>query len=270
MSWSKSHRLGRILPVSLVAGLVMVGAGPLGSVRGVAQAPPAQSASGADAQIQSDLTHALRDKRLRGVTEQVANGVVVLNGSVQNLEDKIEAEKKAEKVRNVVSVQNHIEVEGPTVSDEELRNKLLTKLFYDREGYWEHPFNAITANVQNGVVTMGGLVVLPVDKESAEGVVSEYPGVKGMIDNIQVAPLSPNDNRIRQNVAAAIYNYPVFTRYKIDPGNPIRIIVLNGNVTLVGTVNNEGDKEQANIRANGVPGVFKVTNDLQVAGPNEK
>jgi osmotically-inducible protein OsmY len=267
MNWKKASLFGRLLPVSLLSGFLMLGALSTGPMGAIAQAPAPQS--GADAQIQADLAHSLNNKRLHGVSVQVANGVVVLTGSVQNLEDKIDAGKKAQKVHNVASVQNQIQVEGPTVSDEELRNKLLTKLFYDREGYPEHPFNAITASVQNGIVTLGGLVVLPVDKDSAESVVAEYPGVKGMIDNIQVAPLSPNDNRIRQNVANAIYNYQAFTRYKMDPGNPIRIIVLNGNVTLVGTVNNEGDKEQAYLRANGVPGVFKVTNSLQVEGQNE-
>lgn len=269
MTWNKVRTYGDFLPISLLVALLGFSAGPLGPTRAIAQAPANQPASAADPQIQADLTHSLNNKRMHGVTVQVANGVVVLTGSVQNLADKIDAQKKAEKVHNVVSVQNHIEVAGPTVSDEELQNKLLNKLFYDREGYPEHMFNAITASVQNGIVTLGGLVVLPVDKDSAESVVAEYPGVKGMIDNIQVAPLSPNDNRIREAVRNAIYNYPVFTRYKIDPGNPIRIIVLNGNVTLVGLVNSEADKEQAYIRANGVPGAFKVTNSLQVAGSSE-
>jgi hyperosmotically inducible protein len=262
MNWKKWNRMQALV----FAGLVTISAASTAGVTLSAQAPAAQAATGQDGQIQSDLAHALRDKRLRDVKAQVADGVVTLTGSVQNYEDKMDAGKKAQKVRSVVSVRNEIEVAGPTVSDEELRDKLLNKLFYDREGYPEHPFNAITANVRNGVVTLGGLVVLPIDKDSAEGLVAQFPGVKGIVDNIQVAPPSPMDDRIRHAVASAIYNYPVFTQYKIDPANPIRIVVLNGNVTLVGTVNNQGDRDQAYIRANGVPGVFKVTNNLQVAG----
>jgi osmotically-inducible protein OsmY len=74
------------------------------------------------------------------------------------------------------------------------------------------------------------------------------------------------DDRIRIATARAVYGAPQLNRYAMDPAKPIRITVVNGNVTLSGVVDSQGDKDIANIRANGVPGVFKVTNNLEVAG----
>jgi hyperosmotically inducible periplasmic protein len=79
------------------------------------------------------------------------------------------------------------------------------------------------------------------------------------------------DNQTRFAVYRAIYGYPSLNKYAIDPAQPIRITVVNGNVTLNGVVLNKADKDVAGIRANGVPGVFKVTNNLQIAnGSNEQ
>lgn len=91
------------------------------------------------------------------------------------------------------------------------------------------------------------------------------PGVQDVIDEIDVDPLSPMDDRIRIAVARSVYGHPSLTKYAIDPGKPIRISVQNGNVTLFGMVGNQMDKDVAYMRANGVGGVFKVTNQLDVA-----
>jgi osmotically-inducible protein OsmY len=147
-----------------------------------------------------------------------------------------------------------------------LRNKLAEKLAYDRVGYGTTAFNALTIGVNHGVVILGGTAYGPTDKDSALSLVSNYPGVKDVVDQIEVAPVSPMDDRIRLSEARAIYGAPQLNKYAIDPAKPIRITVVNGNVTLSGVVDNQTDKDVANIRANGVPGVFKVTNNLQVAG----
>jgi osmotically-inducible protein OsmY len=78
------------------------------------------------------------------------------------------------------------------------------------------------------------------------------------------------DWRIRRAEERAIYGYPQFSRYALDPAKSIRIVVVNGHVTLTGVVDNKGDRDIAGVRANGVPGVFSVKNDLQVAGQNER
>jgi hyperosmotically inducible periplasmic protein len=85
------------------------------------------------------------------------------------------------------------------------------------------------------------------------------------VDNqIEVLPLSPNDDRIRRQLYRAIYGFPQLQKYAMGVQQPIRIIVKNGNVTLEGVVDNEGDKNVANIRAHSVPGTFTITNNLLV------
>jgi hyperosmotically inducible protein len=240
--------------------------------RGIAQNLPATvSNSGNDAQIQADVMKALSNKRFKGVTATVQDGIVTLHGTVDVYSDKEDADNRAHRRKNVKGVQNLIEIGGPTVDDATLRNKLAEKLAYDRVGYGTTAFNALTIGVQNGVVTLGGTAYGPVDRDSAVSLVSNYPGVKDVVDNINVAPVSPMDDRIRLAEARAIYGAPQLNKYALDPAKPIRITVVNGNVTLSGVVDNQMDKDVANIRANGVPGVFKVVNNLQVAGaPPEK
>ena len=235
-----------------------------------AEALQSDTASGPDAQIQADVNKTLGNKRFKDVKAGVLGGVVTLTGSVAVYSDKEEAEKKAHHRKNVKGVQNMIEVAGPVVEDAQLRSKLGEKLAYDRVGYGTTAFNALTIGVENGVVTLGGTAYGPTDKDSALSLVANYPGVKDVVDNIEVAPTSPMDDRIRLSEARAIYGAPQLNKYAIDPGKPIRITVVNGNVTLSGVVDNEMDKNVANIRANQVPGVFKVTNNLQVAGPSSE
>ena len=222
--------------------------------------------SGNDGRIQTDVTKALDNKRFKDVKAAVNNGVVTLTGTVEVYSDKEEADRKVHHRKNVKGVENEIEIAGPTVEDATLRNKLAEKLAYDRVGYGTTAFNALTIGVQNGAVTLGGVAYGPTDKDSALSLVANYPGVKDVIDNIEVAPTSPMDDRIRLAEARAIYGAPQLNKYAIDPAKPIRITVVNGNVTLSGVVDNQVDKDVANIRANGVSGVFKVTNNLQVAG----
>lgn len=241
-------------------------------VRGFAQNSAATASnSGNDAQIQADVMKALSNKRFKDVTATVQDGIATLHGTVDVYSDKEDADKRAHRRKNVKGVQNLIEVGGPTVDDATLRNKLAEKLAYDRVGYGTTAFNALTIGVQNGVVTLGGTAYGPVDRDSAVSLVSNYPGVKDVVDNINVAPVSPMDDRIRLAEARAIYGAPQLNKYALDPAKPIRITVVNGNVTLSGVVDSQADKDVANIRANGVAGVFKVVNNLQVAGvPQEK
>jgi hyperosmotically inducible periplasmic protein len=235
-----------------------------------AQAQASATVSGQDEEIQADVAKALDNKKFKDVKVTSQNGVVTLTGTVALYADKLDADRKVHHRKNVKGVQNLIEVDGPVVEDVTLRDKLAEKLAYDRVGYGTTAFNAFTIGVQNGVVTLGGVAYGPTDKDSAISLVSNYPGVKDVIDNIEVAPVSPMDDRIRLAEARAIYGAPQLNKYAIDPAKPIRITVVNGNVTLSGVVDNQGDKDVANIRANGVPGVFKVINNLQVAGASQE
>jgi hyperosmotically inducible periplasmic protein len=119
-------------------------------------------------------------------------------------------------------------------------------------------------------VTLGGHARTDVDRDSALALVSTYPGVKDVIDNILVDPVSIMDDETRLAVARAVYGFPSLSKYAMDPARSIRISVQNGHVELSGVVDSQADKDTANIRANGVFGVFSVKNDLQVASqPSE-
>lgn len=242
-----------------VAGVLMIA----GVGTGWAQGP---ASGGNDAQIQADVTKSLDSKRFKDVKASVQQGVVTLTGTVDLYSAKMDADNRAHHRKNVKGVENEIEVAGPTVDDVTLRDKLAEKLAYDRVGYGTTAFNAFTIGVQNGAVTLGGTAYGPSDKDSAISLVENYAGVKDVIDNIEVLPVSPMDDRIRLAEARAIYGFPQLNKYAIDPAQPIRITVVNGNVTLSGVVDSQADKDVANIRANGVTGVFKVVNNLQVVG----
>ncbi|HEY4009002.1 MAG TPA: BON domain-containing protein [Acidobacteriaceae bacterium] len=234
--------------------------------------PVASAQKGSDAQILADAHKQLSNKKFSGVQVQVQNGVVQLSGQVDRYADKADAQKRIEKMHEAASIQNDITVaaKGGNVSDEDLYKKLGKALVYDRQGYPEYPFNFLTLQVHDGVVTVGGVVVQPVDKESALSLVGNTPGVRDVVDHIQVAPVSPMDDRIRAEEYRSVYGAPQLNRYALDPAKPIRIVVVNGHVTLAGVVDNKGDRDVAGIRANGVPGVFSVQNDLQVPGQTER
>ena len=141
----------------------------------------------------------------------------------------------------------------------EIRHELVMLPYYG-------VFDNLAYSVNGYNVTLMGQVTRPTLKSDAERVVKDIEGVQSVTNNIEVLPLSPNDDRIRMAVYRAIYGDTALNRYALNAVPPIHIIVKNGQVILEGVVANEGDKNIANIRANGVSGVFGVTNHLQVEG----
>ena len=125
-------------------------------------------------------------------------------------------------------------------------------------------FDNLAYKVEGYTVTLLGQVTRPTLKSDAENVVKKIEGVEKVKNEIEVLPLSPADDRIRRAEYRAIYGDTVLNRYALQAVPPIHIIVKNGNVTLEGVVATEADKNVANIRANGVSGVFSVTNNLRV------
>jgi len=126
-------------------------------------------------------------------------------------------------------------------------------------------FDDLAYKVEGDSVTLYGAVTRPTLKSDAQNVVKKIEGVERVVNNIEVLPLSPNDDQIRRAVYRAIYSQPGLDMYSLRAVPTIHIIVKNGNVTLTGAVSNEGDKNRAYIAANGVPGVFSVKNDIQVS-----
>ncbi len=140
----------------------------------------------------------------------------------------------------------------------EVRHELVTLPYYN-------VFDDLAYKVDGSTITLYGAVTRPVLKSDAENVVKHIEGVNQVINNIEVLPPSPNDDRIRMAVYRAVYGSPALAdRYGFRAVPSIHIIVKNGQVTLTGVVANTGDKNIANIQANGVPGVFSVTNNLVV------
>jgi osmotically-inducible protein OsmY len=248
---------------ALAALFVAVGAWTL-SPSAYAALPTQPSVAQPDDFVQKLVEDKLNKKQFRTVKASVSSGVVTLSGSVDLYAHKADAEKRMKHIKGVTTVQNQIAVAGPAVADEQLQVKLAKDLAYDRVGYW-NVFNAIGVRVENGTATLSGRARTDVDKDSAQILVAYTPGVKNLIDTVEVDPVSMMDDRTRFAVVRAVYGYSTLNRYALDPAKPIRISVQNGHVELYGIVDTKADSDIAFLRANGVPGVFSVTNFLAVA-----
>jgi hyperosmotically inducible periplasmic protein len=125
-------------------------------------------------------------------------------------------------------------------------------------------FDNIEYKVNGSTVTLIGQVVRPSLKSDAENSVKHIEGVERVDNQIEVLPPSSHDDRIRLELFRAIYGYPALQKYSLGVQKPIRIIVKSGHVALEGVVDNEADKNLAEMRAKGVPGTFEVKNNLRV------
>lgn len=140
----------------------------------------------------------------------------------------------------------------------EVRHKLLMLPNYGG------PFDNIGFKLNGYDVTLIGQVTQATLKGDAEHAVKNIEGVERVENKIQILPPSPGDDRLRHALFRAIYGYPPLQRYGVGSNRPIHILVNGGRVTLEGVVDREADKNMAGIRANGVPGIFSVTNNLEV------
>jgi osmotically-inducible protein OsmY len=244
--------LFRALASFLLVGVLSIGA--------AAQANAARYDSDIQSRVSNELNKKAEFHNLQASTE---DGIVTLTGDVNVYQQKLDAAKKIRKMDKVQGVRNLIAVSS-SAPDSELQAKLDHKLSYDRIGY-DNRFNFVTVSVKDGVATMIGEVRQPISKDSAFSIVSSVPGVKEVVNNVKVAPVSGFDDRIRIAATRAIYGDSVLNRYEADPALPIRIVVDNGKLSLYGTVASKMDKEVAGIRAGEVFGVFKVQNNLVVA-----
>lgn len=145
----------------------------------------------------------------------------------------------------------------------EVRHELVMLPYYNL-------FDNLEFQVNGNNVTLLGKVTDSSTKSDAEKSVRRIEGVENVQNNIEVLPPSPNDDRIREQVYRAIYGYGALFKYAHGAVPPIHIVVDRGRVSLEGVVDNEADKNLAYIRANGVSGVFQVTNNLRVVNDNKK
>jgi osmotically-inducible protein OsmY len=140
----------------------------------------------------------------------------------------------------------------------EVRHEILMLPFYD-------VFDNIKFRVEGYNVTLLGEVTNPTLKKDAERAVKQIEGVEKVDNQIEVLPPSTMDDQLRLRLYRAIYGYPALEKYALPVVKPIRIIVKSGHVTLEGVVDNATDKNLVYMRANGVSGVFSVTNNLVVS-----
>ncbi len=216
-----------------------------------------------DNDIQTRVTQQLaKQKNLRGVQATTEDGIVTLSGNVDLYQQKLDVAKKVRKLDQVQGVRNLVAVSS-TAPDAEVQAKLERQLHYDRMGF-DNEFNFVDVAVNGGVATLTGETRTDVGRDSALALANFMPGVKDVVDNIKVSPVSGFDDRIRISALRAIYRDPVLSRYASDPAKPIRIVVDKGKLSLYGTVATAMDKQVAGIRANQVFGVFSVQNNLEV------
>jgi hyperosmotically inducible periplasmic protein len=227
----------------------------------VAQTP---AATRYDNQIQTTVTQKLASKnQFSTVKASVEEGIVTLTGTVDLYQSKLDAAKLARKTAKAQGVRDLLTVEGPNVPDAQLEQKLAKKLRYVRVGY-DNTFDYFALGVKDGVVTVEGQDRTGIGRDEALFDVANMPGVKDVIDNVSVEPVSGFDDGLRLRAMRAIYGDNVLSKYAMDPARPIRIIVTNGHVTLYGSVDSSMDKTIAGLKANQLFGAFSVDNKLQV------
>jgi osmotically-inducible protein OsmY len=141
--------------------------------------------------------------------------------------------------------------------DRQIRKEILTLPYYN-------VFDAIGYELDNGTVTLNGYVVRPTTKKDAGESIADLDGVRRVVNNIVVLPLSPSDDRIRQRVLRTLSDRGGLYRYFMGTNPSIRIIVIRGRVSLEGYVDRKADSQTAYILTRGVSGTFGVTNNLKV------
>ncbi len=147
--------------------------------------------------------------------------------------------------------------------EREVRHKLLMLPYFG-------VFDILSFKIEGYDVVLLGAVANPTLKNDAEQSVKKVECVEHVRNEIHVLPPSPMDDRLRRQLFRAIYGYGPLQRYGVGSNRPIHIIVDGGHVTLEGAVDSQGDKNIVGIRANGVSGVFSVTNNLLVPAKSSR
>jgi hyperosmotically inducible protein len=169
---------------------------------------------------------------------------------------------------------------SPTIQDNQpagaLSQKSLDRIYKEvRHELVMLPYYGVFDNFSykvdaDGTVTLLGQVSRPTLKFDAENVVKRIEGVEKVVNNVEILPLSPNDDQIRRAAYRAIYGNEALSEYQMRAVPPIHIIVKNGNITLEGVVARQMEKQIAGMQANGVRGAFSVTNNLVVEQQEKK
>jgi osmotically-inducible protein OsmY len=205
----------------------------------------------------------LKKEKLQEEVAQVtfADGVATLRGKPKNAYLKTKAIEAALSVPGVESVESDLEVAEPESPDDFVSDLVGRVLSYPHYTV----FDDVTFQLEDqGVVTLGGYVTMPFKKDELEERVAKVRGVRDLRSQIQVLPVSPSDDRLREVLFERIYGNELFVGYAERAHPPIHIIVSGGNVILSGAVRSNVEKRQAESIVRSTFGVLQVTNRLAV------
>ena len=190
-----------------------------------------------------------------------AGGVATLTGTVDNLGSKLDAEKAAQKAPGVTQVVDNIQVRAEGVGDQQI----LEQARHEIVMYYAYGiFDNVDLEAHNGTLTVSGQVTQPFKKTDMGKILERVKGVAVLQNNLEVLPVSMFDDRLRLQVARAIYGDPYFIHYANQALPPIHIIVKNGNVTLEGVVASTMDRTKAEMAARLAGLSFSVVDNLQI------
>jgi hyperosmotically inducible protein len=226
----------------------------------------AQKHSASNAQITASIQDKLYHARVfeHGQAQvSFEDGVATLAGTVDSLGVKMDAERAARKVDDVVRVVNNLNVHAEDVTArqiaEQARKEIVTYYAYG-------VFDNVALEVEGNKLLVSGQVTQPYKKEDIGNFLAHVKGVAELDNSLEVLPVSSYDDSLRLGIARAIFNDPFFIHYATQAIPPIHIIVKNGNVTLEGVVATQMDKEKAGMDALNAATFFQFTNNLRVEG----
>jgi osmotically-inducible protein OsmY len=213
-----------------------------------------------DAEVQQDVIRELKwDTRVdeTDVGVEVDNGIITLTGTVGSWGKRLAAEEAAHRVRGVLDVANDIVVKVPgtagrtdTEIAQAVRNALVWDVFV--------PDTRIQSTVSDGVVTLKGDVDSWIQRDDAERVVRNLAGVRGVRNDIVVKPPKVAASEVRKSIENAL------DRQAEREAERIRLEVLDGKVTLFGTVHSWTERQAVVGAAKGTPGVRSVDDKLRI------
>jgi hyperosmotically inducible protein len=222
-------------------------------------APPTTDSQAANS-IQSRLNHARVDKH-GSVQVTCSQGVATLTGTVDSLGSKLDAEKAAQKAPGVTRVVNNLQVRVDDFSVQQMLEQARHQIvMYYAYGI----FDNINLEAQGSTLTVSGQVTQPFKKTDLGNILERVKGVAALENNLEVLPVSTFDDRLRLQLARAIYGDPFFVNYANQALPPIHIVVKNGSVTLEGVVASNMDRTKAEMAARRTGLSFSVVDNLRV------
>lgn len=210
--------------------------------------------------VRDRLEQKLQSEGLQNVSVTVSDGSVILSGTVQTLADKLRVEKIARETKDASVIISGVALEDSHRTGEEVAADITKSI---ETYYYYDAFDWVSGTLNNGEVTLTGWSRQPWRKIDYEERIAEIPGVRKVVNQIRVLPVSFFDERLRVRVARLIYSHPTLSRYGGGTYPSIHIIVENGRVMLEGNVDSQAAQAVAGMLAN-QSRAFKITNALQV------